>query len=212
MEMSREDFANMERYADSVYLNDIELNEKRLEAQAEYEKKSQAGTNAFQAAFNEAREKLLAEEEEAEKKKAANILKAKQVVFDLTITQNAKMLAAAIVAEKSASDIARAAMGNVASGLGDLAMIKSGTYAAEGLFPQAAGMALVGTTAYTIAGLLGADKKAIAGPPTERAQPVQNYAYNLRIDASFADSESISRRFAQMQEGARQRGLITAAA
>ena len=148
--------------------------------------------------------------DDLEKAKAATILKAKQVVFDLTITQNAKMLAAAIVAEKSASDIARAAMGNVASGLGDLAMIKSGAYAAEGLFPQAAGMAVVGTTAYTIAGLLGADKKANAGPPTEskREQPVQNYAYNLRVDAAFADSESISRRFAQMQEGARARGLV----
>jgi hypothetical protein len=209
MEMSREDFANMERYADSVYLNDIELNEKRLEAQADYQKKLQAGTNAFQAAFNAARQEMLDKEEEAEKTKAANILKAKQVVFNLAITQNAKMLAAAIVAEKKASDIARAALGNVASGLGDLAMIKSGAYAAEGLFPQAAGMAVVGTTAYTIAGLLGADKKSNAGPPTERAQPVQNYAYNLRIDSTFADSESISRRFAQMQEGARQRGLIT---
>jgi hypothetical protein len=209
MEMSREDFANMERYADSVYLNDIELNEKRLEAQADYQKKLQAGTNAFQAAFNAARQEMLDKEEEAEKTKAANILKAKQVVFNLAITQNAKMLAAAIVAEKKASDIARAALGNVASGLGDLAMIKSGAYAAEGLFPQAAGMAVVGTTAYTIAGLLGADKKSNAGPPTERAQPVQNYAYNLRIDSTFADSESISRRFAQMQEGARARGLIT---
>ena len=101
-------------------------------------------------------------------------------------------------------------MGNVASGLGDLAMIKSGAYAAEGLFPQAAGMAAVGTLAYTVSGLLGADKKANAGPPTEtkREQPVQNYAYNLRIDAAFADSESISRRFAQMQEGARARGLV----
>jgi hypothetical protein len=91
-------------------------------------------------------------------------------------------------------------------------MIKSAEYAAEGLWPQAAGMAAAGTLGYTIAAALGGDKKANAGPPTERAQPVQNYAYNLRIDASFADSESISRRFAQMQEGARQRGLITAAA
>ena len=184
----------------------------KLAAQADYEAKSQAGTDAFQAAVNAARDADVAAEEEAEKKKTAATLAAKQVVFNLTVTQNAKMLAAAIVAEKSASAIARAALGNVASGLGDIAMIKSGEYAADGLFPQAAGMSLVGTTAYTVAGLLGADKKANAGPPTERAQPVQNYAYNLRIDSAFADSESISRRFAQMQEGARQRGLITAAA
>ena len=184
----------------------------KLAAQADYEKKSQEGTNAFQAAVDAARDADVAAEEEAEKKKAAATLAAKQVVFNLTVTQNAKMLAAAIVAEKKGSEIARAALGNVASGLGDIAMIKSGEYAADGLYPQAVGMAVVGTTAYTIAGLLGADKKATAGPPTERQQPVQNYAYNLRIDSAFADSESISRRFAQMQEGARQRGLITAAA
>ena len=184
----------------------------KLAAQAEYERKSQEGTNAFQAAFDAARQEMLDKEEEAEKQKTAATLAAKQAVFNLTITQNAKMLAAAIVAEKKGSEIARAMLGNIVSGLGDMAMIKSGAYAAEGLFPQAAGMALVGTTAYTVAGLLGADKKANAGPPTERAQPVQNYAYNLRIDSAFADSESISRRFAQMQEGARQRGLITAAA
>ena len=210
MEMSKSDFDNLAALGDRQYLNDIALNEKRLEAQADYEKKSQEGTNAFQAAFNAARAADIAAEEEAEKKKAATIMAVKQAVFNLAITQNAKMLAAAIVAEEKASDIARAMMGNVASGLGDIAMIKSGAYAAEGLFPQAAGMAAVGTLAYTVAGLLGAEKKPNAGPPTEtkREQPVQNYAYNLRIDAAFADSESISRRFAQMQEGARARGLV----
>jgi hypothetical protein len=131
------------------------------------------------------------------------------VVFNLAVTQNGKMLANAIAGNKKMSEVARAALGNVASGLGDIAMVKSATYAAEGLFPQAAGMAVAGTLGYTIAAVLGADKKANAGPPTERQQPVQNYAYNLRIDSTFADSESISRRFAQMQEGARQRGLIT---
>jgi hypothetical protein len=210
MEMSKSDFDDLAALGDRQYLNEIALNEKRLEAQADYEKKSQEGTNAFQAAFDAARQEMLDKEEEGEKQKAATIMAVKQAVFNLAVTQNAKMLAAAIVAEKKASDIARAMMGNVASGLGDIAMIKSGAYAAEGLFPQAAGMAAVGTLAYTVAGLLGAEKKPNAGPPTEtkREAPVQNYAYNLRIDASFADSESISRRFAQMQEGARQRGLI----
>ena len=134
------------------------------------------------------------------------------VLFNLAVIQNGKMLANAIVGNKKMSEVARAALGNVASGLGDIAMVKSAEYAAEGLWPQATGMAVAGTLGYTIAAALGADKKANAGPPTERAQPVQNYAYNLRIDAAFADSESVSRRFAQMQEGARQRGLITAAA
>jgi hypothetical protein len=212
MEMSREDFANMERYADSVYLNDIELNEKRLEAQREHERKTQEGTDARMAAMREARKKLLEEEAELADQRLKIDKDAMAVLFNLAVVQNGKLLANAIVGNKKMSEVARAALGNVASGLGDIAMIKSAEYAAEGLWPQAAGMAVAGTLGYTIAAALGGDKKANAGPPTERAQPVQNYAYNLRIDASFADSESISRRFAQMQEGARQRGLITAAA
>ena len=131
------------------------------------------------------------------------------LVFNLAVTQNGKLLANAIVGNKKMSEVARAALGNVASGLGDIAMVKSAEYAAEGLWPQASAMAVAGTLGYTIAAALGGEKKANAGPPTERQQPVQNYAYNLRIDSTFADSESISRRFAQMQEGARQRGLIT---
>jgi hypothetical protein len=209
MEMSREDFANMERYADSVYLNDIELNEKRLEAQREHERKTQEGTDARMAAMRDARKKLLEEEAELADQRLKIDKDAMAVVFNLAVTQNGKMLANAIAGNKKMSEVARAALGNVASGLGDIAMVKSATYAAEGLFPQAAGMAVAGTLGYTIAAVLGADKKANAGPPTERQQPVQNYAYNLRIDSTFADSESISRRFAQMQEGARQRGLIT---
>ena len=209
MEMSREDFANMERYADSVYLNDIELNEKRLEAQREHERKTQEGTDARMAAMRDARKKLLEEEAELADQRLKIDKDAMAVVFNLAVTQNGKMLANAIAGNKKMSEVARAALGNVASGLGDIAMVKSATYAAEGLFPQAAGMAVAGTLGYTIAAVLGADKKANAGPPTERQQPVQNYAYNLRIDSTFADSESISRRFAQMQEGARARGLIT---
>jgi hypothetical protein len=209
MEMSREDFANMERYADSVYLNDIELNEKRLEAQREHERKTQEGTDARMAAMREARKKLLEEEAELADQRLKIDKDAMAVLFNLAVIQSGKMLAQAIVGNKKMAEVARAALGNVASGLGDIAMIKSAEYAAEGLWPQAVGMAAAGTLGYTIAAALGGDKKANAGPPTERAQPVQNYAYNLRIDASFADSESISRRFAQMQEGARQRGLIT---
>lgn len=212
MEMSRSDFDDLAALGDRAYLNEIALNEKRLAADADHKAKMQAGTDAFQAAVNAARDADTLAEEEAEKAKTAAILKEKQVVFDLSVGQNAKLLANALVANKKMSEVARAALGNVASGLGDIAMIKSAEYSAEGLFPQAAGMAAVGTVGYTIAAALGADKKANAGPPTERQQPVQNYAYNLRIDSTFADSESISRRFAQMQEGARQRGLIAGAA
>lgn len=150
--------------------------------------------------------------QQAKEKEIAAEKAAKATMFNLAVTGNAKMLGAAIAANKSMAAVARAAIGNVVSALGDKAMVEASAYAAEGNFAQAAGMAAVGTTMYTVAGVLGADKKANAGPPTERQQPVQNYAYNLRIDSTFADSESISRRFAQMQEGARQRGLIAGAA
>jgi hypothetical protein len=138
--------------------------------------------------------------------------KTAQQVYEVTVATNAKMIAASIAANKSMSEIARAAIGNIISALGDKAMMEAGEMAAAGNFVQATAMAAAGTTAYAVAATLGAQKKPNAGPPTERQQPVQNYAYNLRIDAAFADSESISRRFAQMQEGARQRGLIAGAA
>jgi hypothetical protein len=209
MEMSRSDFDGMAALGDRMYLNEIELNEKRLEAAREHAAK----VKTEEELVAQGKLDLMMEEMEAiqvaKEKQIADDKAAKALMFNLAVIQNGKLLANAIAGNKKMSEVARAALGNVASGLGDIAMVKSATYAAEGLFPQAAGMAVAGTLGYTIAAVLGADKKANAGPPTERQQPVQNYAYNLRIDSTFADSESISRRFAQMQEGARQRGLIT---
>lgn len=164
------------------------------------------------AAINAGREADKAKAKAAADQEVEDEKARKTLLFNLAVTQNGKMLANAIVANKSMADVARAAIGNVVSGLGDKAMMEAGEAAVAGNFGQAAGYAAVGTTMYTVAAALGAQKKPNAGPPTERQQPVQNYAYNLRIDAAFADSESISRRFAQMQEGARQRGLIPGAA
>ncbi len=209
VEMRREEFKNIEDAAVALGIVEADLGAKRAEAaEKEAELRRQSAAKA-----KEELDTFQAEELERTKAAADQRLqidkKAAEVLFNLAVTQNGKMLANAIVANKKMGEIARAALGNVASGLGDIAMIKSAEYAAEGLWPQASGMAVAGTLAYTVAAALGAEKKANAGPPTERQQPVQNYAYNLRIDSTFADSESISRRFAQMQEGARQRGLIT---
>jgi hypothetical protein len=181
---------------------------------AEQAAKIKAEQDLVEYEKGEADAKELKRVEDLAKAKADAEKAAMALVFNLAVIQSGKMVAQAIVGNKKMSEVARAAMGNVASGLGDVAMIKSAEYAADGLWPQAAGMAAAGTLGYTIAAALGGDKKSNAGPPTERQreQAPQNYAYNLRIDAAFADSESISRRFAQMQEGARQRGLITAAA
>jgi hypothetical protein len=215
-EMKRAEFDNMAALGDSMYLHDIDAQTKRDEADAERRAARAAAIKTEEELVLQGKLDRMMEEMEAiqkaKEKEIADDKAAKALMFNLAVIQSGKMLANAIVGNKKMSEVARAAMGNVASGLGDIAMVKSAEYAADGLWPQASGMAVAGTLGYTIAAALGADKKANAGPPTERAQPVQNYAYNLRIDSAFADSESISRRFAQMQEGARQRGLITAAA
>lgn len=212
VEMSRKDFDQIEDVAVKLGMVEADLAAKREEArQKEAALRQAAGEKAL------AELDAFQEEERARVAKAADgrleIEKStKQQMFDLAVTGNAKMLGAAIAANKSMSEVARAAIGNVVSALGDKAMVEATAYAADGNFAQATAMAAAGTTMYTVAAALGAQKKPNAGPPTERQQPVQNYAYNLRIDAAFADSESISRRFAQMQEGARARGLIAGAA
>lgn len=216
MEMTQAEFDGQAALGDKMYLAEIDMQTKRAEAADKFRAeqaaklKTEQDINEHEKAEYDARE--LKRVQDLEKAKADEQRAAMALVFNLAVIQSGKLLANAIVGNKKMGEVARAALGNVASGLGDVAMVKSAEYAAEGLYPQAAGMAVAGTLGYTIAAALGADKKANAGPPTERQQPVQNYAYNLRIDSAFADSESISRRFAQMQEGARQRGLITAAA
>ena len=213
MEMTQAEFDGMAAIGDSAYLAEIAMQTKRDEADAERRAAKAAAIKKEEELVAQGKLDLMMEEMEAiqkaKEKEIADDKAAKALMFNLAVTQNGKMLANAIVGNKKMGEVARAALGNVASGLGDIAMVKSAEYAAEGLWPQASAMAVAGTLGYTIASALGADKKANAGPPTERQQPVQNYAYNLRIDSTFADSESISRRFAQMQEGARQRGLIT---
>jgi hypothetical protein len=212
IEMRRDEFAGLAKLGESQYLNEIALNEKRLEAQREHAAKVKAEEELVLQGKLDAMYEEMEKIQQAKEKQIADEKAAKAMMFDLAVTGNAKMLGAAIAANKSMAEVARAAIGNVVSALGDKAMVEASAYAAEGNFGQATAMAAVGTTMYTVAAALNAQKKPNAGPPTERQQPVQNYAYNLRIDAAFADSESISRRFAQMQEGARARGLIAGAA
>lgn len=136
---------------------------------------------------------------------------ARQLDFDAIVGQNAKMTAIALVNKKKASDIARAIVGNTVNAYGDAAMVKAGIEAADGNWTNAAQLTAAGFGAYLVAAALGADQKSKgATPPTQKAAPVQNYSYSLRVDAAFADGEAVSRHFARMQDGARQRGLIGA--
>jgi len=125
-----------------------------------------------------------------------------------------KELAAGKLTAKSASDFARTQIANVIIGLGDQAMVKAGVYAAE-FNPMAIGMAAAGTAAYMIGNAMMPTKKPNAGdtpatakePDADKAS--NNYSFNLRVDSVFADGESVARQFAQMQESARQRGLLS---
>jgi len=119
-------------------------------------------------------------------------------------------------AAKVAADMARKAIGNTISALGDKAMVEAAIYAAA-FNPMAIPMAAAGVAAYTAAAYLGAEgKKATtatraSATPAAAAGPV-NTAFNLRVDAAFADGESIARQFAMMQRSAQRRGLVTAGA
>jgi hypothetical protein len=117
---------------------------------------------------------------------------------------------AADVAEK----LAKKALGGQISALGDKAMVEAAIYAAA-FNPMAIPMAAAGVAAYTAAAYLGAEgKKATTATPASAAPaaaPV-NTAFNLRVDAAFADGESIARQFAMMQRSAQSRGLVPAGA
>jgi hypothetical protein len=117
-------------------------------------------------------------------------------------------------AGKIAEKLAKKAIGAQISALGDQAMVKAAAYAAE-LNPLAFPMAAAGVAAYTAAAALGAEgKKATTATPASAAPaaaPV-NTSFNLRVDAAFADGESIARQFAMLQRSAQSRGLIPAGA
>jgi len=119
-------------------------------------------------------------------------------------------LAAGEKASKVAEKLAKKALGAQISALGDKAMVEAAMYAAA-FNPMAIPMAAAGVAAYTAAAYLGAEgKKATTATPAAAAPaagPV-NTAFNLRVDAAFADGESIARQFAMMQRSAQRRGLV----
>jgi hypothetical protein len=123
-------------------------------------------------------------------------------------------LAAGEKASKVAEKLAKKALGAQISALGDKAMAEAAIYAAA-FNPMAIPMAAAGVAAYTAAAALGAEgKKATTATPAAAAPaagPV-NTAFNLRVDAAFADGESIARQFAMMQRSAQRRGLVPAGA
>ena len=148
---------------------------------------------------------------------ALNSEREKQKVADIEAGLKAygsaagQQLAIGKKAAKVAEDLARQAIGGQISALGDEAMAKAAIYAAA-LNPLAIPMAAAGVAAYAAAAALGSSaKKASSGTPASaapaQAAPV-NTSFNLRVDAAFADGESIARQFAMMQQAAQRRGLV----
>jgi hypothetical protein len=172
------------------------------------EKARAAAKAAFEA--EEARKKIALAEATAAAEAAA-FAKLKGDLYTLTVNNSAKMLAVDLQDKEKSKTAAQRATAAVIQGLGDMAMVKSGLAAAAGNFAEAAGFSVVGTLAYGIAAKLAPSEKTKTTAPaaaTGGGGGTTNTSYNLRVDAAFADGESVARRFAEMQQGAQRRGLI----
>lgn len=155
------------------------------------------------------RKKALREQAAAEE--AASWAKLKGDLYTLTVNNSAKMLAVDLQDKEKSKTAAQRATAAVVQGLGDMAMVKSGLAAAAGNFAEAAAFSVAGTLAYGIAAKLAPSEKTKTTAPAAAntgGGSTTNTSYNLRVDAAFADGESVARRFAEMQQGAQRRGLI----
>jgi len=187
-----------------VRLKETEAAEKaRIQATAEFEKQFDDAKKARDDAKD-------AEEKAAHEEKVNQLTAGFQEYGKLAGQQLAEGEKGAKVAEK----LAKKALGAQISALGDKAMVEAAIYAAA-FNPIAIPMAAAGVAAYAAAAALGAEgKKATTATPASAAPaaaPV-NTAFNLRVDAAFADGESIARQFATMQRAAQRRGLVPAGA
>lgn len=187
-----------------VRLKETEAAEKaRIQATAEFEKQ-------FDDAKKARDDAKAAEEKAAHDEKVNQLTAGFQEYGKLAGQQLAEGEKASVVAEK----LAKKALGAQISALGDKAMVEAAIYAAA-FNPMAIPMAAAGVAAYAAAAALGAEgKKATTATPASAAPaaaPV-NTAFNLRVDAAFADGESIARQFAMMQRSAQRRGLVPAGA
>lgn len=135
---------------------------------------------------------------------------AQRANYDQFVNQNAKMVAISLAGGAKMADVARQALGNIVSALGDKAMTQAGIEFATGNVGMAAALTAAGAAAYATAAYLGAnDKKSASATKATAAPaaPVTNNQtnFNLRVDAAFADEESIARSFARAQRLASNR-------
>ena len=140
---------------------------------------------------------------------------ARKANYDQFVNQNAKQVAVALQGGATIADAARAALGNIVTALGDKAMTQAAIEFATGNIAGAAALTAAGAAAYATGAYLGAtDKKSgSATKATAKEAAVTNNQtnYNLRVDAAFADEESIARAFSKAQRLANTRYLGSAA-
>lgn len=186
--------------------------EKRIADQEEFDAARARAIELGDLKFNLAQSAAEFAAGERAKEKAAHDEKVNQLTagFQEYGKLAGQQLAAGEKAADVAEKLAKKALGAQISALGDKAMVEAAIYAAA-FNPMAIPMAAAGVAAYTAAAYLGAEgKKATTATPAAAAPaagPV-NTAFNLRVDAAFADGESIARQFAMMQRSAQRRGLV----
>lgn len=170
-------------------------------------------TDAFQAAILSVHKATTTAIVDADAEANNKMNEAMRTRFAETAKASYKSMMLQIGQAKTFADAMTSAVGAIVSALGDEFMIRSTAAFLSGNVPGGAGYLALAGVAYAAAGKLGSKAgPTVDAPPTASAGKdygkTENTTYSLRVDAQFADGESISRRFAQMHEGARQRGLI----
>ena len=184
--------------------------EKERRAAEDAEIVSARSAAEYQFEVDEANKKIALAEQTAQQEAAA-FAKLKGDLYTLTVNNSAKMLAVDLQDKEKSKTAAQRATAAVVQGLGDMAMVKSGLAAAAGNWGEAAAFSAIGTIAYGLAAKLAPSEKTKTTAPVAAntgGGSTTNTSYNLRVDAAFADGESVARRFAEMQQGAQRRGLI----
>ena len=206
----------LEEGTDEELLADARKNETMQQRRLEIAKAGDAEHLKADKEFREARAAGDAEWDRAQEDRKKKEVDDTKSAVTQNIQQYGRLTASVITGEKSMADAAREAIGNILSAKGDEYAVKAGALFFEN--PTAsAGYAVASLAAYTAASALGATDKPVADsqksqtPATEReSAKAQNVTYALRVDAAFADGESIARRFSQMQAAAQTRGLVGA--
>ena len=129
--------------------------------------------------------------------------------YDKWVAGQAKMVGTAIGNGEKMADIGRKAIGAIISALGDEMIARASIATFSGNFAAAGGLTVAATAAYAAAAYLGATgKKATTATPATAAAPAvtnNQTNFNLKVDAAFADEESIARSFARAQNLASNR-------